>query len=94
LIHIQHANGIGDNELDYSKNIPKSISSSETFLNDTNDFDEITGHLKAMTHDVAMRLKAHYLKAKTITIYVKYPNFTLHNKSFTFANITDDFEKI
>lgn len=94
FVHIQHANGEGTSELDYSQNVPKSISASETFLNDSNDFDEITTCLKNLTTDVITRLKRHKLKTRTITIYVKYPNFVLQNKSFTLDAITNDFEKI
>lgn len=94
MIHIQHANGMGTDELDYSQNIPKSISASETFLNDTDDFEEITKCLKNLTLDVITRLKKHQLYTKTITVYVKYPNFAINNKSLTISEITNDFEKI
>jgi DNA polymerase-4 len=94
FVHVQHANGIGTDELDFSQNLPKSISAAETFLNDSDDFDEISKHLKELTSDVVGRLRKYHLKTKTITIYVKYPNFTQQNKSLSISTMTDDFETI
>jgi DNA polymerase-4 len=93
-VHIQHANGIGDDELNFSQGIPKSISSAKTFLNDTDDFVEITNCLKTLTYDVVDRLKKHNLLAKTITVYVKTTDFVQHNKSYTLNEIINDEEKI
>jgi nucleotidyltransferase/DNA polymerase involved in DNA repair len=49
----QHeAHGEGDDEVNTESAIPKSISSSETFLFDTNDYEEISAAISAHAHDV------------------------------------------
>jgi DNA polymerase-4 len=93
-VHYQHANGFGNDELDYSQNLPKSIGSSETFLNDTSDFIEIKIKLEELTKDVIKRLKYHQQKAKTISVNIKTPDFKLHNKSFTLNQYTDHYNDV
>ncbi|MDR0985831.1 MAG: DNA polymerase IV [Mycoplasmataceae bacterium] len=92
--HYLHANGIGDDQIDLSINIPKSISQSETFLNDTNDFNEIKIKLIELTNNVIWTLKQQKMLVKTISVQIKTIDFKLHNKSFTLQNYIDDKEDI
>lgn len=84
--HYYHANGFGSDQLDYSLNVPKSISSSATFLNDTNNYDEIVGMIKHLSYDLISRLNYYELKAKTFSVYIKYPNFKTTMKNITLDN--------
>jgi DNA polymerase-4 len=94
VVHYEHANGIGDDTLDLSHNTPKSIGSSETFLNDTDDFDEIKGKLIELTRDSFNRLQRHELQCKTLNVSIKTPDFKLHTKSLTLTKYINDFEQI
>ncbi|MDR0825983.1 MAG: DNA polymerase IV [Mycoplasmataceae bacterium] len=94
IVHYYHANGHGEDQLDYSHNQPKSIGASETFLNDTSSYEEIKDKLLELTHEVVRRLQRHKLNCKTISVSIKTPDMKLHNKSFSLNETTKDFDKI
>lgn len=93
-LHYQHALGIGNDELDYSHNKPKSISCSSTFLNDTNDLEEISYMLKNLSLEVFERLKEEELKGKTINVTVKFADFSSTIKSLTLKEYISTYEEI
>ncbi len=93
-VHYLHANGKGEYKLDNSKNIPKSISNSTTFLEDADEPEDILKTLKHLTQDAVERLQYYDLKTKTISVYVKYPDFKTVSKSQTFNKPFKDYEEI
>ena len=84
-----HANGYGDDELNYSYNEIKSISCSETFLVDTSNFDEIIAKISELTQQAYKRMKELSLCGKTFSVVVKYPNFVSTIKSITYKYLND-----
>jgi DNA polymerase-4 len=93
-VHYQHANGIGDDTLDYSNNVHKSISASTTFMTDTNDFEEIKIMLLKLTNEVVERIKYEEQVTKTIGVQIKLPNFRLLSRSITLTRYIDNSEEI
>ncbi len=61
----------------------KSISSEETFLQDTSDRRILGCVLHALTEDIAGRLKREGLAARTVQIKVRYRNFVTLTRQIT-----------
>lgn len=91
---LDNANGLGDDELVYSFGEPKSISVSKTLLNDTNDFAEIKVNIKEFTKEIVERLHEYDLVGKTLSVYVKDPEFKLHTKNKTLHNYIGGYEQM
>ena len=61
----------------------KSISSEETFLEDTDDRRILKGSLKAQAEDVAGKLKRKQLAAQTVQVKIRYGDFTTLTRQFS-----------
>lgn len=93
-IHFLHANGLGNDKLDYSKAIPKSLSNSKTFLIDTNNTNEIKHMMSQLTEELIDRLHEHNLSAKTIQVVIKYPNFKNASKHITLKKYINKYSDV
>jgi len=78
-----NANGKGCDIIENKRTESKSISSSETFLYDTNDYDEIIKTLKKECVEIWNQVALLNKNPRTITVFVKKDRFTSINKSFT-----------
>ena len=94
FIHYLHANGIGDDELDYSHNIPKSVSNSETMLTNSSDSKVIKPLLRELVREVVRRLAEYELEGRTISVWVKYPDFSVVSKRITSKQFYHKYEDI
>jgi len=74
--------GIDDRPVS-STYIRKSLGSETTFQNDISDIDEMLNHLIELLAEVLDSLSNRELLAYTITIKVKYANFTQVTRSYT-----------
>ena len=92
--HLEHANGNGNAKLDLSYNKPKSISTSHTLLNPSNDLNELQNYLKYMIKEIVDKLNYYNLKGRTISIVYKKINRKNYNKSTTVSNYINSFEQI
>lgn len=72
----------------------KSISSEETLPYDTGDLGLLMEALKPHAKTVARRLRSHGLRGKTITIKVKFMDFTAVTRARTIASATDSSKMI
>ena len=88
------ASGYGSDEVTVEPSDPKSIGNSSTFLNDTNDYEEIKGMMTALSKEVSERAVKENKKGKTIQIVIKDADFKVHNRSVTLDEATNDFETI
>jgi len=86
--------GYGSDEVTVEPSDPKSIGNSSTFLNDTNDYEEIKGMMTALSKEVSDRAIKENKKGKTIQIVIKDSDFKVHNRSVTLPEATNDFETI
>jgi DNA polymerase IV len=76
----QLAQGIDDRPV-ISEHDPKSSSSENTFVSDLLDLEEIRGHIAEMARSVVAWLHRRELFARTVTIKVRYGDFTTITRS-------------
>jgi DNA polymerase-4 len=67
----------------------KSISQEQTFEFDVHDRDDLDRHLVRMSDSVAARLRKSDLMTRTISIKVRFGDFTTISRSLTPPNATD-----
>lgn len=72
----------------------KSISAEETLSSNTSDLSLLSKKLNDHADNVAGRLRNHGLKGKTITIKIKFSDFTAVTKAQTIASATDSSKMI
>lgn len=82
LAYYQYARGLDNREVE-AERIRKSLGSEETFLEDISDLDEIEKELDLISQEVARRAEKRDFKAKTLTLKVKYADFTIVTRSIT-----------
>jgi DNA polymerase-4 len=84
----QLAQGIDDRPV-VSEHEPKSSGSENTFAHDLTDLEEIRREIQEMACDAAAWLVRHELYARTVTIKVRYHDFTTITRSHTEAPTRD-----
>jgi DNA polymerase-4 len=77
------AQGIDNREVESSRE-GKSISSEQTFATDTTDKEILLGVLLNQVEDVAQRLRAKDLEARTVTLKLRYDDFRTITRSASF----------
>jgi DNA polymerase-4 len=89
----QLANGVDDREVE-PHHEPKSSGSENTYSQDLTDINEIRQEIDAMARDAAEWLAAHALLCRTVTIKVRYSDFTTITRSHSRTPATRDDEDI
>ena len=84
----QLSQGIDDRPV-VSEHEPKSSGSENTFPHDLTDLEEIRREIREMACDAAAWLVRHELYARTVTIKVRYHDFTTITRSHTEAATRD-----
>jgi DNA polymerase-4 len=85
---VQLSHGVDERTVEPNRET-KSVSSETTFAKDLTDWREMNQHLQALAEDVADQLKRKELRARTITIKVRYDNFKTVTRSHTAEYFTD-----
>jgi DNA polymerase-4 len=67
----------------------KSVSSETTYAEDLRDMERIRAELKALAAEVAEALQRKHLVARTVTIKVRYDDFTTVTRSHTAVGSTN-----
>jgi DNA polymerase-4 len=88
-----YALGIDERPLDLSSDV-KSISSENTFLQDTADRTVLRNTLREQAAEIAAELQHKRLAAKTVEVRVRYGDFTTLNRQVTFEDPTADARAI
>ena len=91
LIAKSWINGEGDDYVDENPFDPKSISSTNTFLFDTNDYEEISKMLENKAKEVSLDAKKNNKVGKTITLILKDSSFKSITRSITIDKPTNSF---
>lgn len=86
--------GRGDDIVSTNEEEAKSIGRSETFEDDTSDYNEITSTLLSLCKDIASSAKNSGLVGKTIMVQTKDPSFKTHDKSMTLHDPTSNEDEI
>lgn len=68
---------------------PKSVSQEHTFAKDTDDVDLLLSAIMQQVEKVASRLRAKKLKAKTVTLKLRYANFKTITRSLSLDTPTN-----
>lgn len=72
----------------------KSISVEDTFEHDERDAQRLSAIVRRDAREVASRVRAAGLFARTVTLKVRLPDFTTHTRSRTLSGATDAAETI
>jgi DNA polymerase-4 len=72
---------------------PKSSSRETTFEHDTNDQGIIVRTVSELIDDVAADLTTQRLRARTVTVKVRYSNFETHTRAKTLMHASDSPEQ-
>jgi DNA polymerase-4 len=89
----QLANGIDDREVEPNHE-RKSSGSENTYSQDLTDINEIREEIDGMARDAAEWLDEHRLLCRTVTIKVRYSDFTTITRSHSRSPATRDDEDI
>ena len=87
------ANGEDDREVDTSSE-PKSRGSETTLVRDTTNSNELLEHITTQSEEVAQDLQKHQYMGRTITLKIKYKDFTSITRSRTLHFPTHDADTI
>lgn len=88
------ANGRGNDVVDIEPFDPKSISHSSTFLDDTNDYDEIKTMIADLSKSVIKEAKKDDKLGTTVQITIKNADFTSHTRASTVKKPFNDYETL
>lgn len=87
------ANGIDPRDVE-TRRVEKSIGHETTFHHDLVDPDEIARELLRLATDVGVRLRTAAMLARTVTLKLRYGDFTTVTRSRTLAEPTDVARRI
>ncbi len=87
------ANGL-DNRPVVSHRERKSIGAESTFLNDKNTLEDLTESLQSIAEEVAQRVAKQESAGRTVTLKIKFSNFTQITRSHSFLTPVNDYESI
>ena len=93
LAYYQYARGMDDREV-LSERIRKSLGAEETFLEDLSDLSSIEEELDKIAQEVSRRTNKRDFKAKTLTLKVKYADFTIITRSVTLDHYITSAEEM
>lgn len=82
IIFYNFARGI-DNRPVEAVSLRKSVGCEETYLKDLNDYDSKAAALGDLAEDLNRRLERHEFNGYTLTLKIKFADFTIRNKSYT-----------
>ena len=86
------AKGISSNVVDPYRHVEmKSIGNSSTYSNDLHEYQDVLEKLTKLARNVTKRVQDDNSVCKTISIQVRYNDFTQINRSYTLDFYTDNF---
>ncbi len=89
-LYYLNARGI-DNRIVNPNHIRKSVGAEQTFLEDTDDYYVLRDQLMKVVNELFNRIDKMKFKGKTITLKIKYSDFTHISRSKTNANVVEEF---
>jgi len=87
------ANGL-DNRPVMAHRERKSIGAESTFMDDKNTLDALNESLQAIAQEVARRVEKQHSSGRTITLKIKFSNFTQITRNHSFLTPVSDYESI
>lgn len=93
MLH-DYANGIDSSPVEANREEAKSVGNEVTYPNDLTNSEDILRELLALADKVAYRLRRNRLKGKTISIKIKFNDFTVITRAHTIEEVTDSADYI
>ena len=93
ISYYHFARGIDDRKVE-SERVRKSLGAEETFLDDLDEMVDILGALDQIAREVHRRADKREFRAKTVTLKIKYADFTLITRSRTVDYYVNTYEKL
>ena len=93
LLYYQYARGVDHRPVEPDR-IRKSVSAENTFLHDIDEEDALLAELEEITREVVSRIKESEFDGRTITLKLRYADFTTLSRSKTFAHAVYDFDTL
>jgi DNA polymerase-4 len=90
---LEYAKGMDESRV-VSHTDAKSISSEETFEENTNDFEALRKELLLQAEEVGRRLRKNELKGSTVTLKIRRADFVRITRSISFNEPTDSTNTI
>lgn len=90
---IENARGNDSNKLSFTTTI-QSISQSTTMSKDIEDYDEVKNVLKRLSYELSLRCKEENVQGKTISLSIRYFDFSTIVRSYTMENPISNMEPI
>lgn len=92
-VYYQYARAIDNRPVEPNR-IRKSVGAENTFAIDIDNLDDLIIELEKVARDVGRRIEKAKFEGRTITLKVRYADFTIRSKSKTNPTIISDFEDI
>lgn len=90
-LYYLNARGI-DNRVVNPNHIRKSVGAEQTFLEDTDDYYVLRDQLMKVVNELFNRIDKMKFKGKTVTLKIKYSDFTHISRSKTISNVVEEFD--
>lgn len=88
------AHGEDDEPVNAHQEAAKSIGNSTTLPHNTSDYDELKTVLNQLTHQVIDRALEAEIVGKTVTLTLKFADFTVQTRSSKMVEVTNQFDII
>ncbi|MBN1193640.1 MAG: DNA polymerase IV [Coriobacteriia bacterium] len=85
---VERAGGVDDRPVVCERDA-KSVSSEQTFSKDVHNPKDAESALRSLVQKVASRLRSKHIRGRTLTVKLRYADFTTHTTSRTIALSTD-----
>lgn len=90
LLYYQYARGIDERPVEPDR-IRKSVGGENTFLTDIDDESLLHIELEEIAKDVASRIEKTKFEGRTVTLKLRYADFTTLSRSKTYSFIVSEF---
>lgn len=90
----KESRGQDDRPVNFEERSPKSLGAETTFDKDINDGSILENYLHDLTKKVTYRLQEHKMRARAISLKLRFSDFKTITRSRTFYTDTNDFENI
>lgn len=91
FIRIENARGNDSNRLSFTTTL-QSLSQSTTMNRDIEDYDEIKGIFRGLAKTLSERCREEKVKGKTVSISIRYSDFTTIVRSFTMEHASNKMD--
>lgn len=83
-----------DNRLVQPHREAKSIGAEDTFENDLTEMEDMVLELKEIALKLSVRIKKHQLKGRTLTLKIRFNDFSIITRSRSYLQGIDDYKTI